>query len=272
MDFKINSKQKENTSKYAKEDIDIVYEFSKHAKKELQNLLKSIILFGSTARNTASNEKLSKAHDIDILLILDDVSIQMTPELIQTYRIITEKIIAKISKKLHVTTLRLTNFWEYVRAGDPVAINMLRDGVIILDSGLFEPLQLLLYQGRIRPSPEAIQNYFTMAPQTLHNSRMHIMQACLDLYWAIIDAAHAALMSLNEIPPSPAHVADMIEEKMVKTGLIHKKYAKIMRQFYYLGKSIMHNEITHISGDQYEGYYKEAHEFVFAMQRFIEKR
>ena len=275
MDFKIISRQRENLSRYNKEDVDIVYEFSKHAKKELQDILKSIILFGSAARKAAptdSKEKSAKSHDIDILLILDDVSIQMTPELIQAYRIITEKIIAKVSRKLHITTLRLTNFWEYVRAGDPVAINMLRDGVIIMDSGFFEPLQLLLYQGRIRPSAEAIQNYFTMAPQTLYNSKMHIIQACLDLYWAVIDAAHAALMSLNEIPPSPAHVADMLEEKMVKKGLIHAKYARIMRNFYHLGKSIMHNEITNISGDQYDGYYKEAHEFVYAMERFIGKK
>ncbi len=272
MDFSIVSRKNEHLVKYNKEVIDIVLEFSKLAKKELQELLKAIVLFGSSAKKSSQSEKDIKKNDIDILLILDDVSIQLSPELIQTYRIIVEKIIAKTSKKLHITTLRLTNFWEYVRAGDPVAINMLRDGVAILDTGIYEPLQLLLHQGRIRPSPESIQNYFTMAPQTLHNSRMHIMQACLDLYWAVIDSAHASLMSLNEIPPSPAHVADLMEEKMVKTGLIHKKYAKIMRQFYHLGKSITHGELTHISGDQYDGYYKEAHEFVSAMERFILKR
>jgi hypothetical protein len=45
-----------------------------------------------------------------------------------------------------------------------------------------------------------------------------------------------------------------------------------MRQFYALGKSIMHGELLNISGEQYDLYYKEAHEFVMEMKRFIEKK
>ena len=263
MEFKIE--KRENKHNYEKQDIDIAYEFSKEAKKEFKDILKAIVLFGSTARKAKSN-------DIDILIIIDDVRIQLGPELVQTYRIILEKLIYKISKKLHVTSLRFTNFWEYVRAGDPVAINMLRDGIPILDTGFFEPLQMLLYQGRIRPSPESIQNYLSLAPQTLQNSKQHILQATLDLYWAVIDSAHAALMSVNEIPPSPAHVADMLDEKLVKKGLLNKKHSSAMRNFYALGKSIMHGELLQVSGDQYDVYYKEAYDFVMEMKGFIEKR
>jgi len=255
--------------KYEKEDIDLAYEFSKEAKKELKELLKAIILFGSTARKVNSKDKVQ---DVDLLLILDDVTIQLTSELIQTYRIIVEKIMSKTSRKLHITSLRFTNFWEYVRAGDPIAINILRDGIPLIDTGFFAPLQMLLYQGRIRPSAESIQNYLMMAPQTLQNSRGHILSATIDLYWAVIDSAHAALMSVNEIPPSPAHVADLMEEKLIKTGLLHNRHAATMRQFYSLGKSIMHGELQHISGDQYDAYYKEAHEFVMEMKKFIDRK
>ena len=269
MDFKVESRKKGNVEQYSKEDIDVAYAFSKDVKKELGNLLKAIVLFGSTARRVGTNKK---SHDVDILLVLDDVSIDFTKELIQTYRIIVEKIVIKVSRKLHITSLRLTNFWEYIRAGDPIAINILRDGVAILDTGFFEPLQLLLYQGRIRPSSESIQNYLSMAPQTLQNSREHILQGTLDLFWAVIDAAHAALMYANEIPPSPAHVADLMEEKLIKPGILDKRHAHTMRAFYNLGKSIMHGQLTEMTGDQYDAYYKEAYDFVFAMKRFIEKR
>ncbi len=269
MDFKVENRKNLHAQKYSKEDVDIVYEFSKDVKKELGDMLKAIVLFGSTARRIDTNKR---GHDIDILLVLDDVRIQLSPELIQTYRIIVEKIVIKVSKRIHVTSLRLTNFWEYVRAGDPIAINILRDGVAIIDTGFFEPLQLLLYQGRIRPSAESIHNYLLMAPQTLQNSRGHILQAVLDLYWAVIDAAHAALMYVNEIPPSPAHVSDMMEEKLIKPGLLDKKYAHTMRMFYTVGKSIMHGQLNDISGDQYDGYYREAYDFVLAMKKFIEKK
>ncbi|MEM4637518.1 MAG: nucleotidyltransferase domain-containing protein [Candidatus Woesearchaeota archaeon] len=281
MEFKINKKiSLTNESKYEQHEIDIVIEFAKECRKEFKDLIRAIILFGSTARKKIEEQKIDnkkltpnqKINDIDVLIIVDDVRIEFSPELVQTYRIILEKIVAKISKKLHVTSLRFTNFWEYIRAGDPIAINILRDGIPIIDSGFFEPLQILLYQGRIRPSPESIQNYLSLAPQTLQNSKQHILQATLDLYWAVIDAAHAALMSINEIPPSPAHVADMLEEKLVKKGLLHKKHAYTMRNFYALGKSIMHGELLHVSGDQYDVYYKEAYSFVMDMKSFIEKK
>ena len=269
MDFDIETRKHEHLQKYPKDSMDIVYAFSKDIKKELGGMLKGIILFGSTARHIDTNKK---SHDIDILLLIDDVSIQLNQELIQTYRIIVEKIVAKVSTKLHITSLRLTNFWEYIRAGDPIAINMLRDGVAILDTGFFEPLQLLLMQGRIRPSPESIQNYLMMAPQTLQNSRGHIIQAVLDLYWAVIDAAHAALMYVNETPPSPAHVADLMEEKLVKTGLLDKHYMHTMRSFYNLGKSIMHGQLNDITGDQYDAYYKEAYDFVMTIKKFVNRK
>ena len=269
MDFSIEDRKISHLEKYPKEDIDIVYKFSREVKKELGNLLKGIILFGSTARHIDTNKK---SHDIDILLIIDDVSIKLNSELIQTYRIIVEKVVFKTSKKLHITSLRLTNFWEYVRAGDPIAVNMLRDGIAILDTGFFEPLQLLLYEGRIRPSAESIQNYLMMAPQTLQNSRGHILQATLDLYWAVIDCAHAALMYVGEVPPSPAHAADMVEEKLVKPGLLEKKHLHTIRMFYNLGKSIMHGQLQDMTGDQYDAYYREAYDFVMAIKKFINKK
>jgi uncharacterized protein (UPF0332 family)/predicted nucleotidyltransferase len=269
LDFPIESRKISHLQKYEKEDLDVVYAFSRDVKKELGTLLKGIILFGSTARHIDTNKK---SHDIDIMLVIDDVSVKLTREVIQTYRIILEKLVLKISKKLHITSLRLTNFWEYVRAGDPVAVNILRDGIAIYDTGFFEPLQLLLYQGRIRPSIESVQNYLSMAPQTLQNSREHIMQATLDLYWAVIDAAHASLMYIGEVPPSPAHVADMMEEKLVKPGLIDKKHLHTMRMFYNLGKSIMHGQLNDMNGDQYDGYYREAYDFVMTIKKFINKR
>lgn len=266
MEFDIQRRKSQVSESYPKEVIDIAYDFSKRVYKEFAKFIKAIVLFGSTAR-----KKQGGAGDIDVLIVVDDVSIIIDKEFVQAYRIIIEKIVAEVSpQKLHITTLKFTSFWEYVRAGDPVAVNILRDGIPIIDSGFFEPLQILLSQGRIRPSPESMWSYFSKAPVTLHNSKWHIKQGVLDLYWAVIDAAHAALMKLNEVPPSPNHVADMLEIKMVSRGLLDEKYAKTMRQFYHISRIIMHGQITEITGAQFDEYFKQAHEFVDEMQRFIE--
>jgi len=97
------------------------------------------------------------------------------------------------------------------------------------------------------------------------------LQATLDLYWAVIDAAHAALMRHGEIPPTPEHVADLLEQKLVKKKLLEHKYVTIMRHFYKLMKMITHREVKEIKGEEYDKYFKSAEDFVKRMREFVEE-
>ncbi|MBD3312897.1 hypothetical protein GF345_00485 [Candidatus Woesearchaeota archaeon] len=267
MEFNVDKKPKENIEKYGREEIDIAYKFAKAAYKEFGTFTKAIVLFGSLTKK----DKIAQAKgDIDILMLVDDLSLSITPEVAETYRIIVQKLVRDISQRLHITTLKLTSFWEYVRMGDPVAINILRDGTSMLDTGFFDPLQVLLKQGRIRPSPESIWNYFVRAPATIVNSKWHILQATLDLYWAVIDSAHAALMRHGEIPPSPEHVADLMQDVLVKKGVLEPKYPQVMRNFYELSKKITHREMKEVTGDQYSRYLADAQDFVNEMKKIVE--
>ncbi len=266
MEFRVQKKENENVHKYPTEDIKIAQQFAQHLKNELGDFLISVVVFGSTARR----EETVKS-DIDVLVISDDASFQLNDALIEAYRLIVEKLVVRISRKLHVTSMTFTSFWEYMKAGDPVAINILRDGVALIDIGFFDPLQRLLKQGKIRPSEESVWRYFGRAPRTLLNSRWHLLQATLDLYWAVIDAAHAALMRKNEVPPTPDHVADVLERVFVKPKQLEKKYVDTMRKFYRLSKMITHREIKEVKGAEYEHYYREADEFVKRMKKIIER-
>jgi len=264
MKFKLKKKESIHREKYHEIDISIATEFTKRIYKEIPNILKSTVLFGSTARS-----KDTKRSDVDLLLIIDDVHYELTPELLETYKVIVNKTMLDVSQRLHIVTLKLTTFWEYVIAGDPVVINVLRDGVALIDSGFFDPLQALLYRGRIRPTKESVNSYFTRAPMTLHNAKWHVLQATIDLYWAAIDSSHAALMSVGVIPPSPSHVPEMLEKEFVKKKLLEEKYVKIMETLYNLMKGITHREIGYISGDDYQHYQNQAEEFVNRMKVFV---
>ncbi|MFC1691666.1 nucleotidyltransferase domain-containing protein [Nanoarchaeota archaeon] len=267
MEFEIKNQPKPASQKYSDSDIQLAYNFAKDLNKEFESFVKALVLFGSRSRKTAS-----KKGDIDVLIIVDDVTVFLTREMIEAYRLIIQKLILKHSTRLHVTTLKFTSFWEYIRAGDPIAINMLRDGMSILDTGFFDPLQMLLRQGRIRPTTESIWSYFSRAPATLYNSKWHLLQATVDLYWAVIDSAHAVLMTQNVIPPSPDHVADMLKEHLANKGIIEKKHVKTMRDFYQLQKAIMHRDMRSVSGQDYEKHYSRAKEFVDDMRKIIEKK
>lgn len=270
MKFKIEKAKHPNISKYRQVDLRIATAFGNEVLKELKEYVKAIVLFGSTVK--AEKPVIAGEKDIDVLIIIDDVSTKITPEFVEAYRIIIRKVAIKHSKRLHITTLKFTNFWEYMRVGDPIGINMLRTALPLYDSGFFEPLQSLLRNGRIRPSQESVWTYFARAPTTLKNSRWHLLQATLDLYWGVIDSAHAALMSIGEIPPSPGHVADFMQKKLVKHRLIKAKYVETMRKFYNLSKLIVHRQIQEIKGQEFETYYKEAEEFIEEMRKLIDKK
>jgi predicted nucleotidyltransferase/uncharacterized protein (UPF0332 family) len=266
MEFQIRKKENENIHKYPTEYVEIAEKFTNALKKELKDFLMGVVIFGSTVRKEATSKS-----DIDVLVVTDDASYELTEALVEGYRIIVEKTIVRTSQKLHITSMTFTSFWEYVKAGDPVAVNILRDGVALYDRGFFDPLQRLLRHGRVRPSEESVWRYFGRSPKTLLNSRWHVLQATLDLYWAVIDSAHAALMRKNQVPPTPDHVADLLDKVYVKPRLLEKKYADTMRKFYKLSKMITHREIKEVKGAEYEQYYVEADAFVSRMKKLIEK-
>ncbi|MCF7872126.1 nucleotidyltransferase domain-containing protein [Candidatus Woesearchaeota archaeon] len=265
MDFNIHKRTHKEKDNYSAVVLDTAYRFAKEAHKELKDLLKAVVLFGSAARAK------QKSNDIDILLIVDDVSVILSKEMVQGYRLIVENIVRKVDPKIHVTSMKFTSFWEYIRNGDPIALNILRDGYALIDTGFFDPIQLLLHQGRLRPSSEALWSYFNRAPRSIKAARSRLAQACIDLYWAVMDASHAALMSINEIPPSPDHVAEFLDSKLVSKKLIGAKYPGIARKFFMLSKDILHGKIREVDGSDFEKYFKEADDFVNAMQKLIKK-
>lgn len=268
MKFQINYKEARDLRKnYPSEEFEIAKQFASRVYKEFGEFTKAIILFGSATKHT------EKPHDIDILVILDDVRIQFSEEIVQTYRIITQKIIADTdAKRLHVQSMKFSSFWEYVRAGDPVATNILRYGIALVDTGFFDPLQMLLDQGRIRPTPESISNYFAMAPASLEKADGHMLAASVDLYWAVINSAHAALMHHGEVPPSPEHVVEIMKETLLKEKKVSKESLKTMEEMYALFKDITTRKKRKVSGKEYDIYRIKAEKFVKEMDVFIRKQ
>ena len=89
-----------------KTDQDIAMDFATKAYKKFQEAIKSIVLFGSVSKKSTT-----KGSDIDILVIVDDCSIQWDQELIAWYREEMGKIVEKHSERLHRNTVTLSTFW-----------------------------------------------------------------------------------------------------------------------------------------------------------------
>jgi len=267
MKFVVQRREHPNIRRYGP-DYTLAKQFSDAVQKELGEFLKAVVLFGSTAKESG----IAGERDIDILMVVNDLTLVASPEVISAYRVIVDNAAARVSKRFHINTMRITQLWEYARNGDPILFNMLREGVPLYDTGFVEPLQTLLSQGRIRPTKEAVFSYYARSPLTLENSKRHLLQATADLYWAVVDSAHAALMYEGHLPGMPSMLAQMIDEHLVNKGLVTASAPKIMDFFYHLVKEIDHRERPYVSGEDYDRWKKDAEHFIEMMRAVIQRR
>ena len=216
------SKDKINTKKYPtlklKRERDIAMDFATRVFKKFDKIIKSVVLFGSTVKNTNVT-----GSDIDIIIIIDDVTINWDQELIAWYRQELDNILRRnpYRQELHINTVKLSTWWEDLMRGDPVVINILRYGEPMIDfAGFFNPLKSLLIKGKIRSTPEAIYSALQRAPVHLARSKLAELSAVEGIYWSMVDAAHAALIAANIPPASPEHVPVDLKQTFVDAKLL----------------------------------------------------
>ena len=248
---------------------DIAMDFAAKAYQKFDKIIKSIVLFGSSVKKNAT-----ASSDIDIVIIIDDASLLWDQELIAWYREELGKLIKAnpYKKDLHVNTIKLTIWWYDLMQGDPVVINVIRYGQTLIDfGGFFTPLKVLLEQGKIRSTPEAIYTALQRAPEHLARSKAAELGAIEGVYWAMVDSAHAALIAANQLPPSPEHIPLILKETFIDKKMLDMKYAIWYRDLYALHRSIVHGDIKDLKGSDIDDWQKKADEFVITMSNLIGK-
>ena len=241
-------------------DYEIALDFATQTYKQFSEIIKTIVLFGSVSKQEAQ-----KKSDIDLIIIIDDCTIEWDQELIAWYRTELGKLISKQRYKdnLHINTITLSTFWEELKAGEPLIINVLRYGQTLIDfGGFFEPLKILLAKGRIRSTPEAVFTTMKRAPEHLLRSNASLLGTIEGFYWAVVDASHAALMAINEIPPSPEHISNLLREHFILKKQLDKRYAEYYDEIYILAKKIVHGEVNRVDGKRITDLQKKAEDFV----------
>jgi predicted nucleotidyltransferase len=248
---------------------EIAMDFAVKVYKKFDKIVKSVILFGSTAKNTTT-----KGSDIDIIIVIDDATIRWDQELIAWYREELEKIIQTNPYKgeLHINTVKLTTWWEDLMRGEPIILNVLRYGEAMIDfAGFFNPLKHLLIQGKIKQTPEAIYNCLQRAPEHFGRSKMAEMGAIEGLYWAMVDSAHGALIAAKVSPPSPEHIPGALIKTFVDRGKLKMKYVLWFRDLSELHKRIEHKELTSLKGIELDQWQERTEEFMSLMIQLVKE-
>ncbi len=262
---KINSKKFPTIN--LKTEHDIAMDFAIKTYKKFDKVIKSIILFGSTTKQSQT-----LGSDIDIIIVIDDAAIKWDQELIAWYREELEKIIQANPYKssLHINTIKLTTWWEDLIRGDPLLINILREGQALVDmAGFFTPLKHLLIEGKIKATPESIYSCLQRAPMHIQRSKIAELSSIEGLFWSMVDSAHAALIAANVSPASPEHIPRDLKETFVNSGKLKIKYVAWFRDLLVLHKKIQHRELSSLKGVEIDTWQERAEEFLNTMAKLV---
>ncbi len=254
--------------KERKERIDAIKKFTNIIVKKHKSLIRSVVLFGSTAR-----EQWKKESDIDIFVILDDTKTKISPHMKDDIEHEMEKIAKDTYHLLEIQSpYLLTEFWNMVRTGNPIIYNFVREGVPIYDKDIFLPIKKLLQMGEIKPSQEAVEKYLERAPKRLkriETSKMYMVAE--DCYNSMIESAHAVLMFMGKNPPRPKEAADAIRKNLIDEGLLEKEYADWLEEIINTRKNVEHKKIKRIPGQDIDMWIDRTDKFIKRMEKVIVK-
>lgn len=260
--------QEEDDGIGKQERVEVLKQFTKEVLKLYGPMIRSIVLFGSTARQQFRGES-----DIDVFIIVDDTRTKITPMMRDRLEDDLDIISKKLSKHLSIQQpYMLTEFWNMVRIGHPIVFNFIREGVPIFDRDLFLPIKKLLQMGEIRPSREAVEKYIERAPKRIkrvENAKIYMVVE--DCYYAMLESAQAVLMFLGKTPPRPVDAANVIRKTLVKMNFLEESFVKDLEDIITLRKEVEHKRINDISGKDLDLWIGKADAFVRKMQQLIVK-
>ncbi len=243
------------------EDYNTAMDFANRVYSEFSSVIKSVVFFGSAAK------KKEAPGDIDILIIFDDASVVSDVNFRNYFLKEVNEIVLKTSERLHVNTVTLTVFWQNMINGEPIIMSVLRNGIPIIDTGLFAPLKKLLLEGKITPSPEAIMNAAGRVNAHMTRSRINLLNSMQELYLSMVDASHATLMAYDLSPPSPDYIPEMLEK--INLG---KRYIDFFKDMQKVFKKIEHRELGTISGENYDSALSKTKKFNNVLEKKMKKK
>ena len=250
-----------------KTEQEIARDFAVKVYKKFDKIIKTIVLFGSIIKG----DKVLGS-DIDIIILLDDASIKWDQELIAWYREELEKIIQSNPYKsnLHINTIKLSLWWQDLMRGDPLILNILRDGEAMIDAGgFFNPLKALLIEGKIKATPEAIYACLQRAPTHIARSKAAALSSIEGLFWSMVDSSHAALIAADVRPASPEHISRELRDTFVNLGKLKPKYLEWFKELLILHKDINHGKMRDLKGIEIDTWQQRAEEFLNVMAKLV---
>ncbi len=235
----------------------------------------SYVIAGSLVRGTGD-----ETSDVDVFIVIDDTDVKRMSriELLERLRsIIFDYIreataLAGVKNILNVQVYLLTDFWQSVKDAQPIMFTFIRDGIPLYDRGTFLPWKRLLLMGRIKPSPEAIDQYMKEGERTDEFVKRRLMDTMVDIYFGIVTPTQALMMLAGHAPPVPKTIVHEVKETLVdKEKVMSEKELKTLEKAVKYYKDYEHGKLKEISGKEIDELKKESEEYLKRIKEIREK-
>ena len=247
--------------------------------RKFEKYVTTYVVAGSLVRGTASKDS-----DVDVFVVIDDTDVKRMPrmELLEKLRgIIYDYIreataLAGVKNILNVQVYLLTDFWQSVKDAHPVMFTFIRDGIPLYDRGTFIPWKLLLYTGRIKPSPEAIDLYMKEGDRTEEMVKRRLLDSMIDSYYGIVTPTQAMFMLAGEPTPVPKVLPEETRKIFKdKYGMMEEKYLKTLEKAVKMFKEYEYGKLKEVPGKEIDVLLQECKEYNVMLKQLrgkIEKK
>ncbi len=260
-------KMKEMRQKSQERRMQAAEEFSDKLNDKLGDKVKVVAVWGSVAKGEHGHES-----DIDTLVILDDTKLKK-----DVPKDARNKIKKKVTNLAKETDDRitiqyfpfLTEFWDSLRKGEPLAIEAVRHGEPVYDTGIFMPAKRLLQRGKIKATRETVKKRLKMAAAGYKKAEKNFRSSIPHkLEQVMANAGQAPIMLVGKNPPPKEKVPEVLEEMFVEKDMLEEEYIEIAQQLYDFGdKGEKHPE--EVTGEEVEENLENADDFVRRMHKLV---
>ena len=263
---KVDAKLAKKQEAFRKKQLALANRFKEEVLKRYKNIVKAIVIFGSFTR-----QDFHEKSDIDMLVVIDDVTARFTPEMKDDFDDRLYDIAKSISENMTVQPAwLLSEFWDMARIGHPLLFTIVRDGWALYDTGFFIPVRKLLELGKIPTTLEAVEKFMETAPQKINRvETAKLYMVAEDLYYSMLNSSQAVLMYIGQNPPSPKHTPIDVKEHLVADNLLEENYLRDLENVIEFRKQVEHKEVKDITGQQLDEFIQKAKQYVSRMEQLL---
>ncbi len=260
-------KMKEMRKKSQERRMEAAKEFSDKLEEKLGDKLKVVAVWGSVPKGEHGYDS-----DIDTLVILDDTKLREdVPE--DARKKIQQKVTEAAKETDDRITIQyfpfLTEFWDSLRKGEPLAIEAVRNGEPVYDTGIFMPAKRLLQRGKIEATQESVSKRLKLAAAGYKKAEKNFKSSIPHkLEQVMANAGQAPIMLEGKTPPPKEKVPEVLDEMFVENELLEDEYIEIAEELYDFG-DLGEKEPEKVTGEAVEKHLEKADDFVRRMHQLV---